>query len=48
VESVSGLVLTLLGRPPKVGDAVEYDGLRLEVTAVQGRGVREAIVSIAD
>ncbi len=48
VESVSGLVLMLLGRPPRVGDVIEYDGLRFEVTAVQGRGVRECAVSIAD
>jgi len=47
VESVSGLVLMLLDRPPKVGDVVLYDGLRLEVTAVQGHGVRECAVSIA-
>lgn len=48
VASVSGLVLTLLGRPPKVGDVVTYEGLRFEVTAVRGRGVGEAEVSIAD
>ncbi len=47
VDSVSGLVLTLLGRPPKVGDAVTYEGLRLEVTSVRGRGVGEAAVSIS-
>jgi CBS domain containing-hemolysin-like protein len=44
VDSVSGLVLTLLGRPPKVGDAVEYLSLRFEVTAVHGRGVRDSVV----
>jgi CBS domain containing-hemolysin-like protein len=44
VESVSGLVLALLGRPPKVGDVVEYEEARIEVLALRGRGVREALV----
>jgi magnesium and cobalt exporter, CNNM family len=44
VDSVSGLVLTLLGRPPAVGDAVRYDRLQLEVTAVKGHGVDECAV----
>src|SRR5262249_8508518 len=34
VDSVSGLILMLLGRPPKPGDAVTYGRLRLDVTAV--------------
>jgi CBS domain containing-hemolysin-like protein len=46
VESVSGLVLARLGRPPRVGDVVEYGRLRLEVTATVGRGVGEAVASI--
>jgi CBS domain containing-hemolysin-like protein len=41
VESVSGLVLALLDRPPVVGDVVEYGRIRLTVTATTGRGVRE-------
>jgi CBS domain containing-hemolysin-like protein len=47
VDSVSGLVLTLLGRPPKVGDAVRYERLLFEVTAVKGHGVEEAAVCLA-
>ena len=46
VDSVSGLILTLLGRPPKVGDAVRYDRLELAVTAVKGHGVEEAAVTL--
>jgi CBS domain containing-hemolysin-like protein len=46
VDSVSGLILTLLGRPPAVGDAVRYERLRLDVTAVIGHGVEEAAVCL--
>jgi CBS domain containing-hemolysin-like protein len=42
VDSVSGLVLARLGRPAAVGDTVEYGRLRIEVTAVSGRGVSRA------
>jgi CBS domain containing-hemolysin-like protein len=45
VESVSGLVLAGLDRPPVVGDVVEHGPIRLEVTAIAGRGVREARAS---
>lgn len=46
VESVSGLVLALLGRPPVVGDVVDFGQVRFEVLALAGRGVREARVSV--
>jgi CBS domain containing-hemolysin-like protein len=42
VDSVSGLILALLGRPPIVGDTVRYDRIRLEVTATSGHGVKQA------
>ena len=48
VDSVSGLVLTLLGRPPVVGDSVRYDRLLFEVTVIKGHGVQECAVSVAD
>jgi magnesium and cobalt exporter, CNNM family len=46
VDSVSGLVLARLGRPPVEGDVVEYGRLRLAVTATSGRGVREVLVTV--
>jgi CBS domain containing-hemolysin-like protein len=46
VESVSGLVLARLGRPPNVGDVVDYGRIRLEVTATSGRGVKEVRASL--
>ncbi len=44
-ETVSGLILALLGRPPHMGEAVEYDGIELRVAQVDGRGVAQAIVT---
>ena len=46
VDSVSGLVLALLDRPPVVGDVVEYRRLRIDVTATHGHGVRGARVTL--
>ena len=46
VDSVSGLILTILGRPAVVGESVRYDRLQFDVTAVKGHGVDEAAVSL--
>jgi CBS domain containing-hemolysin-like protein len=48
VDSISGLVLTLLGRPPGVGDTVRYDRLQIDVTAVKGHGVEECAVCLVE
>jgi CBS domain containing-hemolysin-like protein len=48
VDSVSGLVLTILGRTPRVGDSVRYERLLFEVTKVKGHGVEECAVCLAE
>ena len=45
VTTISGLVLLLLGRPAAVGDAVTWQNVRIEVAAVAGRGVADAVVT---
>jgi CBS domain containing-hemolysin-like protein len=45
VQSVSGLVLALLDRPAQLGDVVTWGHVRIEVTAVAGRGVAEAAMT---
>jgi CBS domain containing-hemolysin-like protein len=46
VDSVSGLILMLLGRPPVVGDSVRFGRLLFAVTAVKGHGVEECAVTL--
>ena len=45
VTTISGLVLLLLGRPAAVGDSVTWQNTRIEVAAVAGRGVADAVVT---
>ena len=43
-RSVGGLVMSRLGRVPAVGDAVEWDGVRLEVLDMDGRRIDRVLV----
>jgi len=45
VQTISGLVLALLGRPAAVGDVVTWNNVRIEVTAVAGRGVADTALT---
>ena len=45
VDSVSGLILSELGRPALVGDRIHWNGLSFEVSSLYGRGVRQAMVT---
>ncbi|MFN3322517.1 MAG: hemolysin family protein [Bryobacteraceae bacterium] len=46
VDTVSGLVLLLLDRPPEVGDAVVYEGVRFDVAEVEKHGVKTSLVTL--
>lgn len=48
VDTVGGLVLTLLGRPPQVEDTVIFDGVLFKVVRVQGHAVAECLVTLAE
>ncbi len=46
VDTVSGLVLSLLDRPPEVGDRVTWEALSIEVIEVEGHGVARARIRL--
>lgn len=48
VITVSGLILALLGRPPRRGDSVHWHGFEFRVGLLHGRGVAIAIVERAE
>jgi CBS domain containing-hemolysin-like protein len=45
VDTVSGLVLMLLNRPPRLGDVLAYQGLLFEVTAIENYGVKTCVIT---
>jgi CBS domain containing-hemolysin-like protein len=45
IDTVSGLILSELGRPPVLGDSVRWNGLHFEVSGLFGRGVRQATLT---
>lgn len=44
VDTLSGLVLDRLGRPPRVGDSFKYKNLTIVVNKVKGRGAQVCII----
>lgn len=48
VSTVAGLVLTRLGRVPRVGDSVTIGNVRLVVDAMRGRNIERVRVSITE
>jgi CBS domain containing-hemolysin-like protein len=46
IDTVSGLILSELGRPPVLGDSIQWNGLLFEVSGLYGRGVRQVTLTI--
>jgi magnesium and cobalt transporter len=46
-DTVAGIVLSELGRPPKPGDRVEVGPLQLEVMQVKHRRIKSLLVTLA-
>ena len=47
VSTVSGLIQNELQRMPQVGDALEFDGVRFEVTTMDGQRIDRVLVQVA-
>ncbi len=48
VDTIGGLVLSILERPPAVGDTVSYQDVEIEVTAILGRQVKTCRVILKE
>jgi len=42
------VILTRLGRPPIIGDAVTYDHVRFVVVSIEGLGVKECTAELEE
>lgn len=45
VRTLGSFIMTLLGRVPKPGERVEWDGLRFEVSKMDGRRIALVLVT---
>ena len=43
-DTVGGLVFGLIGRVPKPGERVKYDGLEFETQRVSGRRIQQVVI----
>lgn len=48
VDTVSGLILSRLGRPPRIADMVTWQNLQFQVNRVREKGVAECIVMVLE
>jgi len=48
VETLAGFILTRLGRIPRGGETVEFDGRRLTVVEMEGRRISKVRVEPAE
>ncbi len=48
IDTIGGLILFLLGRPPMLDDRVEYDRFEIWVTEIEGRGVKRCRIQVQD
>ena len=48
VDTIGGIVYTSLGKIPKVGEEIIYNGLKIEVLSLVGRRIKRLKVSRVD
>ncbi|MBT9544054.1 MAG: HlyC/CorC family transporter [Candidatus Sericytochromatia bacterium] len=48
VETIGGLVLLLLGHAPQIGDRLQYGDFEIQVSEIEGRGVKRCRIQVQD